>query len=138
MTAEDIMTGNVTTIGETATIAEALELLSEKEIRHLPVLRENGELSGMLSERDLRTFGVSLVTDVEGLENLKARLSAPVSSLMSGDVLTIGRETDLPDVVDMMVDEKVGALPVVDEETSDVVGIVSYVDVLRAARESLA
>lgn len=136
MTAEELMTDDVTTVDETASLAAALEILSQLEIRHVPVVHD-GEVTGMISDRDLRSLGLDIVTDLESLERIKARLQAPVSSLMTGGVVTVDRSTDVSEIIDLMLEEKVGAIPVVDEETNELVGIVSYVDVLRAAREQL-
>ncbi|MFW5920289.1 MAG: CBS domain-containing protein [Polyangiales bacterium] len=136
MTAEEIMSDNVTTVEETAPISEAVEALSELYIRHIPVVR-GSEVVGMLSDRDLRSIGLSLVSDIEGLDKVRDRMSDPVSTLMSGDVITIDRSADLTEIIDLMMEEKVGAIPVVEEDSSDLVGILSYVDVLRAARSAL-
>ena len=57
---------------------------------------------------------------------------------MSADVVKVYPETDLGEVIDRMLDEKVGAVPVVDADTGDLLGIVSYVDVLRALRDGAA
>ncbi|MFW6067710.1 MAG: CBS domain-containing protein [Myxococcota bacterium] len=134
MTAEEIMTENVTTVDETVSLAEAMEILSELDVRHLPVVRD-GEITGMISDRDLRSLGLDAVTDLENIDKLKARLGTPVSSLMSGDVLSVDRSTDVQEIIDLMLEERVGAVPVVEEDSNDLVGIVSYVDVLRATRD---
>jgi acetoin utilization protein AcuB len=130
------MTADVATVDETTTIGEALELMEERDVRHLPVLRGT-EVVGMLSDRDLRGLGLSLVTDVEGMERLKARFRAPVSELMSSNVLTVDPETGVGEIVDLMLEEKISAVPVVDDDTNELKGIVSYVDVMRAVREML-
>ncbi|MFW5877342.1 MAG: CBS domain-containing protein [Myxococcota bacterium] len=134
MTAEDIMTENVTTVEESATLADALEVLSELEVRHLPVVRK-GEVIGMISDRDFRSLGLDLVSDLENRDRLQARLQTSVANLMSGDVLSVDRSTDVQEVIDLLVEEKVGAIPVVEGDSNELVGIVSYMDVLRAARE---
>lgn len=136
MTVAEIMTPNPVTVDEMATVGEALELLSSLEVRHLPVISE-GELQGILSDRDLKGIGVDLEADPEGLERVKALLSAPVGRMMSGNVLSVDPSSDVSELIDLLLSEKVGAVPVVDEESSDLVGIVSYVDVLRALRERL-
>jgi CBS domain-containing membrane protein len=46
-------------------------------------------------------------------------------------------EAELSDVVDTMLDQKVGALPVVDQRTNSLIGIVSYIDILRAIRDDV-
>lgn len=134
MIVEDIMTGNPMTVTETTTIAEAMNTMAEQGIRHLPVVRGE-DVVGILSDRDFSSLGVALVNDVESYEQLRARLGQAVSALMSGGVVTADQDSDVTDVVDLMLDEKLAALPVVESGTQRLVGIVSYVDVLKAARE---
>jgi acetoin utilization protein AcuB len=56
---------------------------------------------------------------------------------MSTDVLSVDPETDVGEVVDLMIEHRVGAVPVVDADSEELVGIVSYMDVLRASRDLL-
>lgn len=135
MTADDIMTDDVTTIDEGATLGAALEIMEEQGIRHLPVVRGR-EVIGMLSDRDLRGVGLSMVHDIETLDRLQARLGRKVTELMTGNVLTVGPESPVAEIVDLMVEEKVSAVPVVNAEGNELVGIVSYIDVLRALRDA--
>ena len=134
MTAEEIMTENPVTVSETASLGEALEILSEMEIRHLPVVRK-GEVVGMLSDRDLRALGLSTTADVQRMDAIRASLTARVTTLMTGDVVTVDRDTSLPEIVDLMISEKIGAIPVVDPDSDTLVGIISYIDVLKALRD---
>lgn len=136
MRADEIMTDEVTTIDETATLAEALELMEARDIRHLPVVRGQ-EVVGILSDRDVRSHGVSLVSDFESLEALQARLRVSVSAVMSANVITVEPSTDVVELVDILLEEKINAVPVVDEETNELLGIVSTADVLRAMRDVL-
>jgi CBS domain-containing protein len=137
MTAEEIMTKRpVTVVDESATLDQALRLMSEHEIRHLPVLRGE-EVVGMLSDRDLRSLGLSMAEDPASLERLAARLRMRVQDLMTGDVISVGPATDVAEIIDLMLEEKVSALPVIDADESELLGIVSYVDVLRAVQDEL-
>lgn len=136
MNADEIMTSDVVTIEENGTLGQALEIMQEKAIRHLPVVRGR-ELVGMLSDRDLRSFGVTMVADVDVLEQLKARLESSVSAAMSGNLITVDPSSDVVEIIDLMVEERINAVPVVDEETNELVGIVSSVDVLDAVRDRL-
>ncbi len=133
-TAEEIMTERVTTIAEDAPLSAALEVMQEQGIRHLPVV-DGDRLVGLLSDRDLQALGLGLVTDVETYDKLQAKLATRVSEAMSTNLLTVSRVTELGDVADLFIEEKVGAIPVTDGE--DLVGIVSYIDVLRAWRDEL-
>jgi len=58
---------------------------------------------------------------------------APVADLMSSDVISVELETGIDEIIDLMIDEKVGAVPVVDDR-GVLVGIVSYVDLLNELR----
>lgn len=129
------MTEDVTTIEEGASAGAALEIMEERGIRHLPVVRGR-QVVGMLSDRDLRGVGLSMVHDIESLDRLQARLRRTVTELMSADVLTVGPQTEVGELVDLLIEEKVSAVPVVDADGNNLVGIVSYIDVLRALRDA--
>jgi acetoin utilization protein AcuB len=120
------MTRNPVSIQDTESLRVAVEVLATLDIRHLPVVDASGELIGMLSDRDLR--GLTPIIDPEGVTRV---LSAKVGSVMTNGVLAVDEEADAAEVIDLMIDNKVGALPVTDDSGS-LVGIVSYVDVLRA------
>lgn len=132
--AEELMTTDVVTVEEGTTLAAALEIMQEKGIRHLPVVR--GErLVGMLSDRDLQSLGLRLVVDLESLERLESKLTADVASVMSTNLITVTAISDVSEIIDLFLEEQVGAVPVIEGE--NLVGIVSYIDVLRGMRERL-
>ncbi len=136
MNARDVMTPNPMTIRSQATVAEAWDLMGEMEIRHVPVV-DDGTLVGMLSDRDLGRLDVTRMLVAEGADALRQELATPVAKLMSLDVIAAEPETELGDIVDVLVEHKVGALPVVHPDTRELVGIISYVDVLRALQDLL-
>jgi len=130
------MTANPATVTPKASIAEAWDLMRELDVRHLPVV-DGTRLVGMLSDRDLGVLDVSRVVTAEGADGLRRRLGQPVIQVMSSDVVMAEPETDVSDLIDLFVEEKVGAIPVVATDTRQLLGIVSYVDVLRAVQELL-
>lgn len=134
MRADEIMTDDVRTIEETATLGQAYEIMENLGIRHLPVVRGR-ELVGMLSDRDLRTYGLTMVSDLDDLERAKARLANVVATVMSANVISVTPDTDVAEIVDLVLEEQIHAVPVVDEETNDLRGIVTTADLLGAARE---
>lgn len=136
MNTREMMTPNPITVSPKATLAEAWDLMREMEIRHVPVV-EGGALVGMLSDRDLARLDLTRVLAVEGAGALRRELSAPIADVMSGDVIEVEPETGLDEVLDLLIEHKVGALPVVEPDSREVVGILSYIDVLRALRELL-
>lgn len=126
LTAEDLMTPNPRTILDGASVADAIQILEEIEVRHLPVVDTEGNLVGMLSDRDLRP----LATERDE-ESPVRRIRTPVADLMSGGVVAVTGDTEMNEIIELMLDNRIGAVPVVDGE-GVVVGIVSYVDILRA------
>jgi acetoin utilization protein AcuB len=134
MEARDVMTPSPVTVTPQATLAEAWALMREADIRHVPVV-EAGVLVGMLSDRDLASLDVARVLTTEGADVLRRKRATPVVTVMSSDVVSVEVEDDLGEVVELMLEHKVGAIPVVRSDTREIVGIVSYIDVLRAVRE---
>lgn len=136
VTARELMTENPATLTAQATIAEAWDLMRELEIRHVPVIQD-GALVGMLSDRDLARVDIASLLMAEGGGAAGQDFGMPIGGLMSTDVIFVQPETELSDVIDLLVESRVGALPVIDPDTRAVVGIVSYIDVLRAIQDQL-
>ena len=137
MKARDVMTPSPITVTPEATLAEVWDLMREADIRHVPVV-EAGVLVGMVSDRDLASLDVARVLTADGAEALRRALATPVVTVMSADVIFVEMEDDLDDVIELMLEHKVGAIPVVRSDTRDVMGIVSYIDVLRGIRDLVA
>lgn len=136
MTARELMTANPATVTPQATIAEAWDLMRDLDIRHLPVV--DGEaLVGMLSDRDIGSLEVGRLLTEEGADALRRRLARPVVQMMSTDVVAAEPETDVSELVTLLLEHKVGAIPVVVPDTRQIVGIVSYIDVLRVLQDVL-
>jgi CBS domain-containing protein len=136
MTARELMTKSPATVTPQTTTAEAWDLMRELDVRHLPVV--DGEaLVGMVSDRDLGNFDVARLLTEEGADTLRRRLTLPVIQIMSTDVVAAEPDTEMSDLIAMLLEHKVGALPVILPGTRQIVGIVSYIDVLRAVGDEL-
>jgi CBS domain-containing protein len=135
--ARKIMTLGPLTITLEQTVEDVLELFAENNIRHLPVVR-NGELIGMISDRDVKEAScASTMEIIDNPEQAKLRLETPVSSLYRSDFVAVEPDTELSEILDILLEEKVGAVPVVEPRSLQLLGIVSYVDVLRELRDSI-
>jgi acetoin utilization protein AcuB len=123
----DIMTRDPLSVGPAETVGQADELMAENKIRQLPVV--NGrELVGIITDRDIRSFlSASLLYTPEAREKA---LMTPVADVMTTEPLTLSPDDDLSEAVELLIDEKIGGIPVADE-TEGLIGIVTYVDVLR-------
>lgn len=128
MIATDLMTRNPRTIRATDDVADAVEALQQMEVRHLPVVDDQDELVGMLSDRDLGPLMRSSVEEADVVLPLSRRR---VSDFMSAAIVCVDADADLVEIVETMLEQRIGAVPVVDGEGA-VIGIVSYVDVLRS------
>lgn len=134
MIVQEIMSANPVTVEVTDTIQDAIDVLNDLDIRHLPVV-DSGVLVGMISDRDLREFALPEMVRFSNPEKAAKRCARPVSEIMHSDVITVGSEDDIGDVAEIMIDHKIGAVPVCDKIDGRLVGIVSYIDVLRAATD---
>jgi CBS domain-containing protein len=129
---EAVMTPSPVTVEQDAPLADAAGALLEGGFRHLPVLGD-GRLVGMLSERDLRSHlgtEVAAFTDatLEALDEL-------VSEAMTPDPISVRTGTPLSEALAIFANERVGAVPVLDE-ADQLVGILSYVDIFCWLRDN--
>jgi len=131
---KDIMTEKPATATELMSVAEALGLLYELDVRHLPVVRGR-ELVGIISDRDLRGF--SGAPDDEAMDAVEGARSTTVGNFMNTSTVKVDPETNVREVLELMLLHRVGAIPVADLDTGDLLGIVSYIDLLRVLQENL-
>ena len=122
----DVMTKNPLIMTANESIGEADRLMVENGIRQLPVV-DGSALLGIITDRDIRSYLANSLLD-ESTRN-KA-LQTPVREIMTTEPLTLAPDDDLRDAVELLIEEKIGGVPVVDE-AEGVVGIVTYVDILR-------
>ncbi len=126
-----VMTRGPATVEESAPVSDAAAEMAAGGFRHLPVVNGSGALVGMISERDLRAL---LGTDVARFEDATAdALSQPVLEAMTPDPVSLPPTATLAEALEVFADERIGAIPVVDEDDRPI-GIVSYVDVLGTLR----
>jgi len=132
--AKDIMTENPVTATELMSVAEALGLLYELDVRHLPVVLGR-ELVGIVSDRDLSSFTEADEDDV--ITAVESARAENVGHFMNTSPVKVDPETNIREVIELMLLHRVGAIPVADLDTGDLLGIVSYVDLLRVLQETL-
>lgn len=125
--ARDLMTTSVVTLPSDATIIDAWVLMTRRSFRHLPISSVHGTLVGMVSDRDLIRHAPDLV--IAGIESTTARRR--LAEIMSPRVLSATPNTDIREIARVMMDERVGALPILDIDRRPV-GIISKQDLLRS------
>lgn len=127
MRVEQRMTQDVVTIGPAEGLQRALSLMREHRIRHLPVV-EGRRLVGIITDRDLREVGSRSTRGGEPPAVLAALGPLAVRELMTRTVITVGPEVPVEEAARLLVQHKIGCLPVVRGE--ELVGILTTSDLL--------
>jgi acetoin utilization protein AcuB len=129
MLVRDYMSQPPIVISPKTPISDALKLMRERTIRRLPVVGPAGRLVGIVSDKDLLHAEPSPATSLSiwELTYLLGRIT--VEQVMTSDVLTVGPTTPIEEAAQIMVDRKIGGLPVV--EADQVVGVITETDIFR-------
>ena len=129
MRVRDIMTIRCITAPATMPVLEARQLMLEKRIRHL-LVTDGPKLLGIVTDRDVRLNLPSPATSLSVWEinYLLARMT--LSSVMTQNVVVVESGREATEAAQVMLDNKIGALPVVDR--GHLVGIITETDLLRA------
>jgi acetoin utilization protein AcuB len=126
----ELMTGGLITVRPETSVQQARDLLAKERIRHLPVTGPGGVLAGIVTDRDIRLNLPSRATSLSAQEitHLLSRLT--VGEIMTRSVVTIGPDRPAREGAQLMLDHKVGALPVLDD--GHLIGIITETDIVRA------
>jgi acetoin utilization protein AcuB len=124
----DWMTRSPVTILPDAPLREAMRLLRQHRIRHLPVVSE-GKLCGVLSDRDIKLAMPPLERSYPPAR-LEQMYDRRVSEIMTKDVLTVAPGDSLLEAARLMRQRKISCLPVI--YNNHLVGILTETDILDA------
>jgi acetoin utilization protein AcuB len=136
MKVKDLMRTNVVSlhIGDTLGVAE--DIMSMGRIRHLPVVDEEHRVVGLVSQRDLFRASVSSVLGFDRAKEHEWMGNIRVRDVMTKEVVMIDAEAGVSEAVDKCVSDKIGCLPVADEQ-GKLVGLLTETDCLRCFRDLL-
>lgn len=129
MLVRDIMTRKPVTITPETPVSDALHLMREKKVRRLPVLDSQGKLVGIVSQKDLLYVSPSPATTLAVWEISELLSKVTVEKVMAKEVITVTEETALEEAARIMVDKRVGGLPVMNG--SELVGIITETDLFK-------
>lgn len=142
--AKDIMTRDVITVRPSTTIEELARILMEHRISGVPVVDDNGNLTGVVTENDLisqnkrlhiptvvRLFDAFIVLESPASmeKELKKMTANTVADICTKDIITVGEEAELEEVATIMYEKKVHLVPVVDGKS--IKGIIGKMDIIK-------
>jgi acetoin utilization protein AcuB len=135
MLVKNRMTAQPVTVTPEDSLAHALRLTREHRVRHLPVVR-NGQLVGILSDRDIRLAMPSPI-EVADPERASMLERTPVERVMTREVITAGPFDAVEDAAEQICRHRIGCLPVTDAH-GRLLGMITETDVVVAFAEVLA
>ncbi len=133
-TVSKIMITDVVALDRNASLGSAKDIMDQRRLRHFPVV-ENGNVVGVVSQRDLfraslaSMLGYNERTEKAFLDNLS------IKGIMSDPPITVTADTRISEAARLMVEKKVGCLPVVDGKR--LIGLVTKTDFLKVLAEGL-
>lgn len=113
----------------------ALRLMHSENIRRLPVVDKHGRMVGIVSEMDLLKVSPSPATTLSMWEIPYLLSRIKMTDVMTTDVISVSEDTLLEEAARIMVDNKIGGMPVVRDDK--VVGIITETDLFRTFLEML-
>lgn len=135
MLVSERMSRNPITIQESTPIPDALKLMRDRKVRRLPVLNAQGRLTGIISEKDLLYASPSPATTLSVYEMQYLLSKITVKEVMTVNVLTVCEDCPIEQAARLMVDHRIGGLPVLRDDT--LVGIITETDLFKTFMELL-
>ncbi|MCQ1057750.1 CBS domain-containing protein [Photobacterium sp. DNB23_23_1] len=131
----EYMTRKVITISPDTGLREAFFLMRDENIRHLPVVNDEGALVGIVSDRELRRPGwVDESPEIGHEYHLTDEWH--INDVMIRDIVHVRTYDTLTKAIGTVLDFQVGAAPVLDK-TGQLVGMLSAIDLLKAFQDIL-
>ncbi len=127
------MTTNLVTLKDTDAVIRARQIMGNKQVRHVPILNEAGELVGILTQRDVLAATVSVLADVDQQVIDDMESSIPIREIMTTAMTVVHEDTLLREAAENILELKIGCLPVL--SNGRLVGILTEADFIKLAIE---
>ncbi len=125
--AKDIMQSNLITAKEDTTVIEAISILGQNKITGLPVVDDDLNLVGLVSEKDIMSIAYHVLSDVIG----NATDIKKLGDIMTKDVVSFRLDDNLADICQCFMNKPFRRVPVLDN--GKLVGIISRKDIISHA-----
>jgi CBS domain-containing membrane protein len=125
----DLMTDHVFTVGPLDDLESVYELLDAHHVRHVPVVDRDGDIVGLVTQRDLARHALGAQEDLPLSMQQEILRRRRVREIMATEVDTVEPDESLKLAAEMLIENKIGCLPVVEGE--HLVGILTESDFVR-------
>lgn len=131
MKVKDVMTANVVTAIVSDKITKIAEIMSKNRFHALPVVENNNEIVGIVTEDDFFTRGSKIIDSLthDKSEESQRLMNLEVKDIMSKECVTIMEEMDVSALIEFFRESRFSTLPVVNS-SNRLVGIVTLSDIL--------
>jgi CBS domain-containing protein len=126
---KDLMSSPVFSLKENDSLHTARELMDLQRIRHIPIVTVDNVFTGLITHRDILSATISKLAGLDPETQKEIDSGIPIREIMRADIVSVEPETSLKDAARLLLNNKYGCLPVV--ENSGLVGIVTEADFLR-------
>jgi len=129
MKIKELMQCDVRTVSQDTSAGDAYSLMRRRKFRHLPVVSENDEIIGIISDRDIRNIMVTFENRPEDSGDFVIPPATTVGEIMTRNPVTISQEENVVAAVEKICEGRFGCLPVI--EDGKLVGLLTEMDLLR-------
>jgi acetoin utilization protein AcuB len=135
MLVKDRMTPNPVTITPDTVFLDAMRIMRERGLRHLPVVDKKEMLIGIVTQTDLLHASPSRATSLSVSEVNYLLANLRIREVMSSPAITVSDDAPLEEAARVMVENKIGCLPVMG--TGKLVGVITETDIFKSFVEVL-
>jgi CBS domain-containing protein len=114
---------------ESMPLPDVRRQLKQQQVRRLPVVNAAGQLVGIITEGDINRVSDSHVTDVRDYSLYHRVADLPIGEIMTRAVVTVTPDTSIMDVARLLLDHRIGGVPVVEDD--QIVGMITESDLFR-------
>lgn len=125
MKVQELMTKNVETLSPTTVLRRAARKMTDLGIGSMPVVNDDGELIGIITDRDISVYAIAMGHDPQSTE---------VQKVMTKDVITCRQDQDIAEAAEIMGKLHIRRLAVLDSDAA-MAGFLSVDDLARASHE---
>ena len=131
ITVKELMMDQLYTLKPTNTVHQARDLMLDKQVRHIPIVDNEGKFIGLVTKRDILAASISSLAEIENTERDELEDGIPIAKIMISDVVIAQEDANLLDAAQHLLDQKYGCLPIFRDDK--LVGILTEADFVRLA-----